>query len=103
MVLEYVTGLLIEEATSELVQGRLSRLIEHGLAQAGAKEYVRQTQERLLVVPILARLRAIYNSQAVHFRHCVIGNQEVYGSFSFQDLERAGRIFSFPDCVAAVA
>ena len=59
-VLEYVTGLLIEEATSELVQGRLSRLIEHGLVQAGAREDVRQTQERLIVAPVLARLRSIY-------------------------------------------
>ncbi len=38
VVLEYVTGLLIEEATSELVQGRLTRLIEHGLCQAGASK-----------------------------------------------------------------
>ena len=42
VVLEYVTGLLIEEVTSEIEQGRLSHLIEDGLAQAGAHEYVRQ-------------------------------------------------------------
>src|SRR5256886_2893173 len=69
VVLEYVTGLLIEEATSELVQGRLSRLIEHGLAQAGAKQYVRQTQERLLLVPILARLRSAYPGRAEEEEH----------------------------------
>src|SRR6266487_5727593 len=60
VVLEYVTGLLIEEATNEIKQQKLDRLIEHGLEQAGAKEYVRQTQERLIVAPILARLRYVY-------------------------------------------
>ncbi len=64
VVLEYVTGLLIEEATSELVQGRLTRLIEHGLCQAGAREDVRQTQERLIVAPILARLRSMHPGRA---------------------------------------
>ncbi|MFL5589781.1 MAG: NB-ARC domain-containing protein [Ktedonobacteraceae bacterium] len=60
VVLEYMTGSLIDVATSEIEQGRLSRLIEHGLSQATAREYVRQTQERLIVAPILARLRSLY-------------------------------------------
>lgn len=60
VVLEYVTGLLIEEATSEITQGRLSRLLEHGLCQAAAREDVRQRQERLIVAPLLARLRGAY-------------------------------------------
>ena len=60
VVLEYVTRLLIEEATSELTQGKLSRFIEHSLVQAGAREDVRQTQERLIVAPILSRLRKAY-------------------------------------------
>src|SRR6266566_8736710 len=60
VVLEYVTERLIEEVTSEIEQGRFSRLLEHGLCQAGAREHVRQTQERLLVAPILSRLRSVY-------------------------------------------
>ena len=60
VVLEYVTERLIEETTSELTQGRLSRLIEHGLSQTTAREDVRQAQERLLVAPILARLYHLY-------------------------------------------
>ena len=64
VVLEYVTGLLIEEAAREITQGRLSCLIEHGLAQATAREYVRQTQERLIVAPILAHLRSAYPGRA---------------------------------------
>ncbi len=64
VVLEYVTGLLIEEAIDEITQGRLSRLIEHGLVQATVREDVRQTQERLILAPILARLRRAYPGRA---------------------------------------
>jgi len=60
VVLEYVTELLIEETTREIEQQQLDRLIEYGLCQARAKEYVRQTQERLIVAPILERLARAY-------------------------------------------
>src|SRR5439155_16378318 len=56
VVLEYVTDRLVSTASEEIRQGRLALLLSHGLSQAGAKEYVRQTQERLLVAPLLARL-----------------------------------------------
>src|SRR6266699_1429092 len=64
VVLEYMTGLLIAEATSEVVQSRLERRIGHGLSQARAGEDVRQMQERLIVAPILARLRSVYPGRA---------------------------------------
>lgn len=60
VVLQYVTEVLIEEATSELVHGTLSRLLDHGLSLADVSEDVRMTQERLLIVPILANLSRIY-------------------------------------------
>src|SRR2546426_37138 len=58
VVLEYVTAHLVAQASEEIVQGRLWRLIQYGLSQAQAKDYVRQTQERLLVAPLLARLES---------------------------------------------
>src|SRR2546425_2058672 len=64
VVLEYVTARLIAEVTSEINQGRPVRLIEHGLELATAKEYVRLTQERLIVTPILADLRSTYPVRA---------------------------------------
>ncbi|GHO90155.1 hypothetical protein KSF_002030 [Reticulibacter mediterranei] len=63
VVLEYVTAALIAEITSEIQQRQLDRLIQHGLEQAHAKEYIRQTQERLLVVPLLVALRSVYQGQ----------------------------------------
>lgn len=63
VVLEYVIEVLIDEATSEIQQGLLDRLIRHGLHQAYAKEYVRQTQERLLAAPLLANLQRAYQGR----------------------------------------
>src|SRR5437868_185274 len=58
VVLEDVTGRLVSTASEEIRQGRLSLLLSHGLSQAQVKDYVRQTQERLLVAPLLARLQS---------------------------------------------
>jgi len=64
VVLEYATARLIAEASSEIEQGHLDRLNEYGFCQAQAKEYVRQAQEHLLVVPLLTRLQSTYQGQA---------------------------------------
>jgi WD40 repeat protein/transcriptional regulator with XRE-family HTH domain len=57
VVLEYVTARLIAEAAGEIEQGHLACLIELGFELAITREYVRQAQERLIVAPLLARLR----------------------------------------------
>jgi WD40 repeat protein/transcriptional regulator with XRE-family HTH domain len=64
VMLEYVTGRLIATVSEEIQQGRLLRLREHSLSQAQAKDYVRQTQERLLLAPLLARLQGLYHGRA---------------------------------------
>jgi WD40 repeat protein/transcriptional regulator with XRE-family HTH domain len=64
VVLEYATARLIAEASSEIEQGHLDRLNEYGFCQAQAKDYVRQAQEHLLVVPLLIRLQSTYQGQA---------------------------------------
>ncbi|HEV2660660.1 MAG TPA: NB-ARC domain-containing protein, partial [Ktedonobacteraceae bacterium] len=57
VVLEYVTTRLVMEAGRELEQGRLTSLLQYGLSQASARDYVRQTQERLLLTPLLTHLQ----------------------------------------------
>jgi len=64
VVLEYATAQLIAEATSEIKHGQLVRLIEHGLELATVKEYVRQTQQRPLVAPLLEQVRTRYSGRA---------------------------------------
>ncbi len=64
VVLEYATARLIAEASLAIEAGQLERLIQHGLCHAQAKEYVRQTQERLILVPLLSQLQSRYQGQA---------------------------------------
>ena len=60
VVLEYVTNRLVAMASEEIQQGQLLRLREHSLSLAQSKEYVRQTQEQLLLAPLLERLQSVY-------------------------------------------
>lgn len=63
VVLEYATAQLIGEATTEIEEGGLTRLIEHGLELARSRDFVRQTQARVIVTPILAQLGQRYPRQ----------------------------------------
>jgi hypothetical protein len=58
VVLEYVTDRLVDNVSDEIVNGRPSVLVEQPLIKAQAKEYVRQSQERLIGEPVLQRLAA---------------------------------------------
>jgi WD40 repeat protein/transcriptional regulator with XRE-family HTH domain len=64
VVQEYVTDHLVTTICQEIQQGRLHLLCEHSLSQAQAREYVRQTQERLLLTPLLDLLQSAYQGQA---------------------------------------
>ncbi len=64
VVLEYATARLIAETSDEIRRGTPARLIEHGLALAQTREYVRQTQERLIIAPILVHLHSTYPQHA---------------------------------------
>jgi WD40 repeat protein/transcriptional regulator with XRE-family HTH domain len=76
VVLEYMTTRLVVEASSEIEQGRLLRLIQHGLSQAHAKEYVRQAQERMLLAPLLTRLQTASRGYAdVEAQMCALLNE----------------------------
>jgi hypothetical protein len=57
VVLEYVTDRLVEEVCDEIVLGRPTLLVAQPLIKARAKDYVRNTQERLIGEPILRRLQ----------------------------------------------
>jgi WD40 repeat protein/DNA-binding SARP family transcriptional activator len=60
VILEYVTDRLVTTASREIQDGQLALLTTHLLHKAQSKTYVRQSQERLIVKPILDRLIAAY-------------------------------------------
>src|SRR6266571_3698767 len=58
VVMEYLTDVLGERLSEEIVLGNPQYLRQVALEQSQAKDYVREIQVRLLVHPLLARLRA---------------------------------------------
>ncbi len=60
VVMEFITNTLIEHITEEIQHGDVTTLCQYGLSNAVAKDYVRVSQERLLVIPCLDRLRTLY-------------------------------------------
>src|SRR5207253_10810642 len=58
VVMEYLTDTLGEHLSEEIVLGEPQQLRRVALAQAQAKDHVREIQVRLLVQPLLERLRA---------------------------------------------
>src|SRR2546423_3250675 len=64
VVMEYLTDELGERLSEEIVLGHPQLLRRVALAQAQAKDYVRKSQVRLLVQPLLERLRAELGANA---------------------------------------
>jgi WD40 repeat protein/transcriptional regulator with XRE-family HTH domain len=64
VVMEYLTDELGERLSEEIALGDPQQLRQVALAQAQAKDYVRQTQVRLLVHPLIERLRAELGADA---------------------------------------
>src|SRR6266513_4611835 len=64
VVMEYLTDELGERLAEEIVRGEPQQLRRVALAQAQAKDYVREIQVRLLVHPLLERLRAELGANA---------------------------------------
>ena len=72
MVLEYMTDRLVETAADEIERGQPVLLVEQPLIKAQAKDYVRQTQERLIGAPILQRLNAAPNAHGSGAHGCAL-------------------------------
>jgi hypothetical protein len=58
VVAEFLTNYLIEQVCQEIAEGRLHLLNRHALIKAQAKEYMRQSQVRLILQPIGQQLMA---------------------------------------------
>jgi hypothetical protein len=56
VVMEYATDRLIEQVCAEIVRGEVGVLNTHALMKAQAKEYVRNSQVRLILNEVLERL-----------------------------------------------
>jgi WD40 repeat protein/transcriptional regulator with XRE-family HTH domain len=69
VVMEFLNDVLGERLAEEIVLGNPQQLRRVALEQAQAKNYVRQTQVRLLVHPLLERLRSELGADALVEEH----------------------------------
>jgi WD40 repeat protein/SpoVK/Ycf46/Vps4 family AAA+-type ATPase len=63
VVMEYVTEVLIEKVCEEIATLNLEIFVSHALIQAQAKDYVRESQIRMILAPLAERLRVKFRSQ----------------------------------------
>jgi WD40 repeat protein/transcriptional regulator with XRE-family HTH domain len=56
VIMEYVTDRLVDQAYGEIISGEIGILMSYALMKAQAKDYVRETQSRLILEPLIARL-----------------------------------------------
>lgn len=68
VVLEYMTNRLVEEVTGEITGSSHVLLVEQPLILALTRDYVRQSQERLIGMPILAHLKTHWGQEEVEQR-----------------------------------
>ena len=54
--MEYVTERLIEQVSHEIITQSPWRLLSHALIKAQAKDYIRDTQIRVIVKPVIEQL-----------------------------------------------
>jgi WD40 repeat protein/transcriptional regulator with XRE-family HTH domain len=59
VVMEYVTNELIDRICEEIVEQKLSLFKSHALVKATAKDYIRETQIRLILQPAIDKLLVI--------------------------------------------
>ena len=99
-----MTARLILEMTSEIEQGRSVRLSEHGLELATAKEYVRQSQKRLLVTPLLVQLRKVFRGRAEVERNLLslLDQLRASGTSILMVSHRLEQVFSLADRIVVL-
>ncbi|NJL48853.1 MAG: NACHT domain-containing protein [Leptolyngbyaceae cyanobacterium SM2_5_2] len=70
VVMEYVTEKLVAEVAEEILEQRLQLFASHGLIKATVKDYIRESQVRLIAQPLLDSLLVRLGSASVLNQHC---------------------------------
>jgi WD40 repeat protein len=68
VVMEYVTGRLIDRVCAEIAGGEISLFHSHALIKAQARDYIRESQTRLILKPIADRLVAALSAEELEGR-----------------------------------
>ena len=63
VIMEYVTDRLVDQVCEEIANEKLALFTSHPLVKAQAKDYVRKSQERLILAPVAQRLLGIFGKE----------------------------------------
>ncbi|WP_413163626.1 NB-ARC domain-containing protein [Capilliphycus salinus ALCB114379] len=69
VIMEYVTDRLVEQVAEEIINQNCHLFRTHALIQATAKDYVRETQIKLILVPLIAELLTHLRTQTAIIEH----------------------------------
>jgi hypothetical protein len=69
--MEYITDRLIDQICREITAGSINLFNTHMLIKAQAKEYVRESQIRLILQPIADRLRTTFRNGEILAQHLI--------------------------------
>ncbi len=72
VVMEYVTDRFIQHISQELITHQFDLFRTHAIMQATTKEYIRETQKRLLLEPIIYNLGGHQHPQIIEKKLCTI-------------------------------
>jgi WD40 repeat protein len=72
VVMEYVTERLIDSIVEEIATGEINLLMSHALIKVNSKDYLRDSQVRAIVEPILTSLNCKYPNQTENLLKRVI-------------------------------
>lgn len=65
VVMEYITDRFTEQIAQELSTAELAAFLRYALIKTTIKEYIRESQVRMILQPIAEQLRKMFSSQAV--------------------------------------
>jgi len=65
VVAEYLIENLVSRVQEEIVTGRVALLNSHALVKAQSKEYIRSGQERIILHPLVERLRKLHSLEEI--------------------------------------
>jgi hypothetical protein len=103
MVLEYVTDRLVETVADEIVRGEPEVLIQQPLIKGQTKDYIRQTQERLIGAPILHRLSVRHADRGAERRSLRCSTRGATGRWRSRVMDPATSLTCYECCEAICA
>ncbi len=63
VVMEYVTDRIVENIHEEIITEKIELLMKYALTKAQAKDYIRESQIRLILEPVVERIETVFSTK----------------------------------------